>query len=79
MPIYLWVLHAQQFFTHHFEDFKTYIKLRMKSFYFLVVVALLALSSFFTFVYNPSPLQNYCVANNDTELIGNGFLRFIYL
>lgn len=48
----------------------------MKIFHFLVVVVILALASSFAFGYDPSPLQDYCVAINDTELGGNGLLLF---
>jgi hypothetical protein len=37
----------------------------MKAFYFLV--ALLALSSSVAFAHDPNPLQDFCVAINDTK------------
>ncbi|XP_021898150.1 germin-like protein subfamily 1 member 18 [Carica papaya] len=40
----------------------------MKTFQFLVIVVFLALASFIAYAYDPSPLQDYCVATNDTEL-----------
>jgi hypothetical protein len=40
----------------------------MKAFYFLV--ALLALASSVAFAYDPSPLQDFCVAINDTKTGG---------
>ncbi|GAU20587.1 hypothetical protein TSUD_297600 [Trifolium subterraneum] len=42
----------------------------MKAFYFLV--AILALASSVAFAYDPSPLQDFCVAINDTKTGGLG-------
>ncbi|GLT61870.1 hypothetical protein SLA2020_345450 [Shorea laevis] len=39
----------------------------MKSAYFLVAFALLAFASSFVSAYDPSPLQDFCVAINDTK------------
>ncbi|GLT87359.1 hypothetical protein SLE2022_054470 [Rubroshorea leprosula] len=39
----------------------------MKSAYFLVAFALLAFASSFASAYDPSPLQDFCVAINDTK------------
>ncbi|GLT25509.1 hypothetical protein SLA2020_006310 [Shorea laevis] len=39
----------------------------MKTTYFLVAFALLAFASTFAFAYDPSPLQDFCVAINDTK------------
>ncbi|GAU42704.1 hypothetical protein TSUD_43140 [Trifolium subterraneum] len=44
----------------------------MKAFYFLV--ALLALSSSVAFAHDPNPLQDFCVAINDTKVFVNGRL-----
>jgi hypothetical protein len=50
----------------------------MKAFYFFV--ALLALASSAAFAYDPSPLQDFCVAINDTKTGGiYMFLNFITL
>ncbi|GKV13605.1 hypothetical protein SLEP1_g24597 [Rubroshorea leprosula] len=42
----------------------------MKSAYFLVAFALLALASSFASADDPSPLQDFCVAINDTKTGG---------
>ena len=53
----------------------------MNGAHFLGAFAILALSSSFALAFDPSPLQDFCVAINDPKAAGSGmfFLSFIFL
>ena len=48
----------------------------MKGVHFLVTLALLALATFLASAYDPSPLQDFCVATNDTNSAGMYMLYY---
>ena len=48
----------------------------MKGVHFLVTLALLALATSLAFAYDPSPLQDFCVATKDTNSAGMYMLYY---